>query len=723
MDGLPIRVACLYERDRSAEQQAAYDWCGGSVAVADRISLDSIASGAVNLEQYDAAWWHRDRPVEPTNEAVAEAAEPLRTAIENGFGLVLSLHAMTAVEPLGIDPIGPDAVGTETTTSTAGFLTKAVYERSSVFESFDGRVETRPSGVEQPFARYESVVPERGLILASEVRGDDLLVGHKLVCAWRLGAGGVVGIGSCLGFTDAPDDERGIAQARLIENALVTLSAGEVTSVTDRPATPAETIALRESLAGDHHRPTYHLAAPANWLNDPNGLIHHDGKYHIFYQYNPAGPFHGTIHWGHAVSRDLLRWEDAPTALAPSIDGPDRDGCWSGCAVVDDDGTLTAIYTGGEGRDQLPCLATAGSALERWEKASDNPVITEVPTAPALLSTGDWAAEFRDHCVWRDDGTWYQLIGAGLADGGGTALLYRGETLRDWEYVGPLFVGDWEPPGTVWECPELLDFGDTQVLHVSNYRDVWYFVGEVDLETPDFAERRREKLDYGDFYAPQSLEAADGRYLMWGWLQETRDLGAQWRAGWSGMLSVPRELDLHPDGRLRQRPAAELAALRKRRARDGDIRLKAGQRRAVDLDDNAAEIRMEIDLDPGATFELGLFESPALSERTRVRYAGDELVVDRSLSSHDPAATSDERRMPVADGPLSLCAYVDRSSIELFANEHRCLTTRVYPTNPAADGVSIGAHGGAVSIRNVGMWELESTFPAGGGAARSTRRQ
>src|SRR5215475_5990469 len=87
--------------------------------------------------------------------------------------------------------------------------------------------------------------------------------------------------------------------------------------------------------ANDPHRPRYHFLPPANWLNDPNGLIQWNGEYHMFYQYNPNGPFHGTIHWGHAVRTDLVHWRHLPVALAPEPGTADEDGCWSGVAVDD----------------------------------------------------------------------------------------------------------------------------------------------------------------------------------------------------------------------------------------------------------------------------------------------------------------------------------------------------------------------------------------------------
>ena len=160
------------------------------------------------------------------------------------------------------------------------------------------------------------------------------------------------------------------------------------------------------SIESDHQRPRYHFLPPANWLNDPNGLIQWNGHYHMFYQYNPNGPFHGTIHWGHAISDDLVHWEHLPIALAPTPGGPDEDGCWSGCAV-DDDGVPTLIYSGPAGRAQRACLATSADGLLTWQKYPGNPIIPAPPPGMHLVG-------FRDHSVWREDDGWYQLIGAGI---------------------------------------------------------------------------------------------------------------------------------------------------------------------------------------------------------------------------------------------------------------------------------------------------------------------
>jgi beta-fructofuranosidase len=725
-----LRVATLSLGERTSEQEAAYDSIGGPAV--DHLDLAAVAAGDVRLADYDVCWWHRDRPLDWADDGastLAACADPLADALSAGGGLLLTLHALSAVSELGVDPVPPDATGHETAPAQVGYLAKTVHQEHPAFETFDGRrIHTRAADADTAFARYERVLPARGTVLAAGLRGEDLLVGQHSLVEWQVGPGRVVGAGVGFSFANARDFECAAAQERLVENLLVALGSGRYPDFTDRPTTGEGFERLRAALADDHHRPRYHFAPPANWLNDPNGLVHHDGVYHLYYQYNPAGPAHGTIHWGHATSEDLVHWTDRPVALTPDPAGPDRDGCWSGC-FVDDDGTPTLLYTGGRDRRQLPCLATAATDdLTQWEKHDDNPVIETVPDDLPVLATEHWEAEFRDHCVWRDGETWYHLIGSGVTDVGGTALLYRGTRLDEWEYVGPLLTGDWEGAGPVWECPELLDFGEKQLLHVSNYASVHYFVGEADLSTPAFTVESEGRLDYGDFYAPQTMTDETGRRLMWAWVPEARGVEPQWAAGWSGLMTLPRVVDLDGDDRLRQRPAPELESLRGEGVSETG-ELSPDERTTLPLSGNAYELDLTLRRTPGATLELVLFESPARTERTVVRWDGDELVVDRSQSSHGHGAEEGEQRLPLAratddavdehahvtDGgsrpgdELSLRAFVDGSVVELFVDGSRCLTSRVYPTRRDAEGVSLVARDGTVSV-DVDAWELDAAF-------------
>jgi len=700
------RVGCLYADSCTDEQRAAYDWCSDAFEDADRRPLAEVTP-----TDYDVLWWHRDERFDE-RALPEERAAALSEYVRDGGTLLLTLRSMAAVESLGIDAVGPDATGWEEIAEPTGHLWKSLYADHPIQDDFDTlRVHTRGAGVTAPYARYESVLPESGDVLASTLRGERDAVSQMAVVSWEPGDGRVLGIGSSVAFAQPTHDVCRMNRETLVENSLAYLADGERHPLTGRPADAAALGRWRERLADDPNRPAYHVTPPANWLNDPNGLIHWNGRYHLFYQYNPAGPFHGTIHWGHAVSDDLVHWEDRPVALSPSPDGPDRDGCWSGCAV-DDDGVATVLYTGGRDKRQLPCIATAADdGLTSWDKDPENPIIEELPTDPEVLRTEDWEGEFRDHCVWREDGTWYQLIGAGMEGGGGAALLYESADLRDWEYRGPILAGDRDTAGTVWECPELLDFGDRQLLHVSNYEDVVYFLGTY--EDGEFDAERRDKLDHGDFYAPQSMWTDDGRVLTWGWLPEARDLGAQWDAGWSGALSLPRELSLADDGGLCQRPAPELTELRGDETSRDAVRLGPGDTERLPVDSRTFELRATVRLEDAEAVELRVLESPDGTERTPIRYTSEsEVAVDRTSSSENPQATVDTQSMRVTpyDAPLSLRVFVDGSVVEVFANERHCLTSRVYPTREDATGVSLAAEGGRATVASLNVWELQRAW-------------
>jgi beta-fructofuranosidase len=705
MTDMRIRVAFVYTGGRSPEQTAAVEWAQRAGFDVTWYPVADIVAGTESLSAFDVCWWHADEL--PSLEAGNDLGGVLREFVRDGGGLVLSLAAMATVEDLGIDPVAPDAVGPDHENQPTGPLIKAVYDDHPFCSPLSSRRPVTRGPTEVTLARYDSVLPQRGEVVASTVRADHDVPDLVTCVTWSLGSGAVLGIGDGLVFeSDAGDIEQRDRLARAV------LSNVAEVSVPTRPETSEEVAALRDHFDDDHHRPAYHLSTPGNWLNDPNGLVQWNGRYHVFYQYNPGGPYHDTIHWGHAVSDDLLNWEDKPVALAPSPDGPDRDGCWSGCAV-DDDGTATILYTGGRGRKQLPCLATTDDPdLCTWEKDPENPIIDELPSRPDVRSTEHWEGEFRDHCVWQEGSTWYQLIGAGMTDGSGVVLLYESEDLREWEYSGPILSGDEESTqNTVWECPELLDLGSKQLLHVSNYETVIYFLGTFDSER--FEPECRGTLDHGDYYAPQSMATDDGRQLTWGWLPEGRDVSAQWDAGWSGTLSLPRELSLASDGRLRQRPARELAELRGARDHRERIELNDGDTVEPETTGHRVELSAQVSLVDAEAVELTVLEAPDGSEKTTIRYTRDnELVVDRSESSADPRATSDNQRMTVTpyDERLDLRVFVDGSVVEIFANERHCLTSRVYPTSEDATGISVTAIGGRAQLSKLDVWELASVW-------------
>ena len=755
-----VRLAVLTDGTNGPAVRRAAD----RVADAEPVALASLPDR--DLAAYDAVWWHREEPLateswsllasgqgEPDRtvpddaDLFAPVRETLRAFVADGGGLLLSAHALTAVPALGIDTVGPDAVGCDEPEHPTGYLPTTVSHDHPLFDGFDDRVTVAGPGVLAPFARYEAVLPDRGAVLAAAHYGDEDDYHGKVAVEWRVGDGAVFGLGGalCPGVGDGYDRQR----RRLLRNAVTALGRDGVLPPADRsegdavgsdtvdsetvdgteradgttrpparPASPSGFQQLRERLADDHHRPAYHFAPPANWLNDPNGLLRWNDRYHLFYQYNPAGPFHDTIHWGHAVSDDLLHWEDRPVALAPDPDGPDRDGCWSGCAVSDG-GTATLLYTGGRDREQLPCLATTTQpGLDDWEKDDTNPVIDGAPEPLDVYRSADWDAEFRDHCVWRAGDRWYQLIGSGVDDGRGAVLLYESDDLREWAYVGPLLVGEGPRGAPVWECPELLRFGDGgSLLHVSDEDRVAFFFGRSDLDTPSFRVRERGLLDHGDFYAPQSLwDDANDRYLTWGWLPEARDAAAQWDAGWSGLLSLPRVITPAVN-HIRQEPAAEVTQLRTERLATVDRTLAGGAYERL-CRGRGVEVTGTVSLDGATEAGIVVRESAAGAERTPIRYTGETVTVDRRATSVEPGTTdealsaqtaAEPLSAPTADGPLEIRAFVDGSVVELFVDGRHCLTTRIYPTDPDADRLSVFTRGGDAAV-DLDVWQLENVW-------------
>ena len=469
----------------------------------------------------------------------------------------------------------------------------------------------------------------------------------------------------------------------------------------------------------DPHRPRYHFLPPENWMNDPNGMIQWKGRYHMFYQYNPNGAFWGTIHWGHAMSTDLVHWTHLPLALAPTPDGPDASGCFSGCAV-NNNGVATIVYTGVQGADyepQVPCVAiSTDDDLRVWTKYSSNPVIAASPLGADQVG-------FRDHSAWREGDIWYQVIGSGIKGVGGAALLYRSVDLLHWEYMHPLCVGDvhvTEPvwTGPMWECPLFLNLGDKRALIVSvwDHQTLYTVVMVGSYIDHRFTPETAYKLDFGNnyFYAPQALVDDTGRILMWGWIQEGRSIAAQITAGWSGVMSLPRVVSLRPDGLLKLEPAPEVAMLRGEHCHFADITLAPSATSVLDgVRGDCLELIVEIERGDATAIGFKLRCSPDNTEQTLLvyDYASGTLTIDNSHSSTAIDTIRDIRSGVFALDPgesLQLHIFLDCSVIEVFANDRACLTGRAYPSHSHEDslGIDVFAQGGSATLKTLDIWEM-----------------
>lgn len=457
-------------------------------------------------------------------------------------------------------------------------------------------------------------------------------------------------------------------------------------------------------------RPQFHLSPRTGWMNDPNGFSWYQGKYHLFYQYNPYSTQWDAMHWGHAVSEDLLHWSYLPAAMAP--DQPyDSFGCFSGSAVELSDGKQLLLYTGvrkegGEtGREVQTQCASVGDGLD-YHKYGQNPIIDET-ALPAGLSRND----FRDPKAWREaDGSLRCVVGTCDGEHLGRILLFSSPDGFDWKFEGVLAENDGRL-GRMWECPDFFPLDGKHVLLVSpqdmlpegfeyhNGNGTVCMIGHYHEESKRFVPEVDQAIDYGiDFYAPQTTLAPDGRRVMIGWMQnwDTCNLARDEKRQWFGQMTLPRELSIQ-NGRLYQRPIRELEQHRSGKVEyknvelQGNLVLNGIRGRMVDV---------EMTIRPG--------DGDRLYQKFAVRFAQDRqyrtalsfrphesvLKIDRKFSGSRRAYIHQRRCLaPSQNGELKLRVILDRFSVEVFVNDGEQVMTATITTDASAGGISFFADG------------------------------
>ena len=460
-------------------------------------------------------------------------------------------------------------------------------------------------------------------------------------------------------------------------------------------------------------RPVFHLTPWVGWMNDPNGFSWYKGQYHLFYQYHPYGTEWNAMHWGHAVSRDLLHWTYLPAALAP--DAPyDSFGCFSGSAIELPDGRQLLLYTGvrKEGGDkgkeyQTQCVAV-GDGLN-YRKYAQNPVLGK-GDLPEGLSPYD----FRDPKIWRRaDGGYRCVVGARRMDKRGVLLLFDSEDGFKWRYKSVLAENDGRF-GLMWECPDFFPLDGKDVLFVSpqdmlpegfeyhNGNGTVCQIGTFDEESGRFTAEHDQAIDYGiDFYAPQTILTPDGRRVMIGWMQNwdtCKNTGYEDRL-YFGQMSLPRELSIR-GGRLYQQPVRELEQYRSAPAEYRDVAVGSGEITLPGVEGRSVE--MDIRIRPE--------DAEKVYHKFTMRFAQDDryysilsyrpheslLKIDRKFSGSRRAYIH-QRRCQVAQrgGEIRLRVILDRFSVEVFINDGEQVMTATILTDPSARRICFEADGKA----------------------------
>lgn len=456
----------------------------------------------------------------------------------------------------------------------------------------------------------------------------------------------------------------------------------------------AQTNGEAEKEFDEPFRPQFHFTPPANWMNDPNGMVYYDGEYHLFYQYHPESTVWGPMHWGHAITTDLVHWEHMPVALEPDKLGT----IFSGSAVIDHQNTsglgkpdqpaMVAIYTyhDAEGEKagridyQTQGIAYSTDKGRTWEKYEGNPVLKN----PGIR-------DFRDPKVsWvtSEDGNGKWIMTLAVKD---KISFYSSPNLLDWTHESD-FNPDWAAYGGVWECPDLFPLTDNDgeekwVLLVSinpggpnGGSATQYFIGDFDGSNFIVESSEVKWLDFGaDNYAGVSwsdIPENDGRRLFIGWMSNWMYADAVPTENWRSAMTIPRSLELVKSGDefiVASRPVKELEKLR------SSSEKITGEN--IDLKEELVELL----LTPLAD-DFSIEFSNAAGEKTIVKKEGNQLILDRTQSGRTEFSDgfAESHSAPIMLSEVDLVrVYLDRSSIEVFINDGELVMTDVvFPTEP-----------------------------------------
>lgn len=473
-------------------------------------------------------------------------------------------------------------------------------------------------------------------------------------------------------------------------------------------------VAESKHLLVDQYRLHYHFMGEFGWINDPNGFVQYKGEYHLFYQYHPYQPVWGPMHWGHAVSKDLIEWRHLPVALAPDQEY-DRDGCFSGSAIEHKD-SLYLLYTGHimTGPDitkdyyQVQNLAISQDGI-LFTKDAHNPVIN-TDQIPAHTSQKD----FRDPKVFERNGQFYMVLGSNDDQGKGLILLYRSVDLHTWEYMNVMAQSD-GTLGDNWECPDVFDLDGIDVLMMSpqrmspqgnNYHNLHstvYMLGKLDTDTGIFDYKQYIPIDYGfDFYACQTTLDQQGRRIMIGWMDSWEALmPTQNGHHWAGAMTLPREV-IRDGERLLFRPVAELEQSRLEGLHAESFEVQGQQ--VLDYRGESYEIELNIDVSKSEEFAIHLRTGEA--ETTVLSYSPLEQLFrfNRDQSGIGPGG---ERiaSLTTPEGQLHLRIFVDLSSVEVFLQDgEKVMTGRIYP-QPESQGIALYSNG-ITQVQSLHIWNL-----------------
>lgn len=484
-----------------------------------------------------------------------------------------------------------------------------------------------------------------------------------------------------------------------------------------------------ERYADDILRPSFHGMPSGAWTNETHGAVYYNGKYHVFFQKNPNGPYMSRLNWGHIVSDNLYKWEEDPTAISPE-EAYDKKGCWSGCVFTDDEltgGKPNIFYTAVDyGRATIAQAQPADDDLLTWTKKSGNPVINGRPNG--------LTDDFRDCYVFRNGTDLYMIVGSSKNGVGVTTLHKYDKSTKTWSNDGKLFFSgsNANQDGTFWEMPNITKIGDKWLFTATPLNTgvgvrTLYWTGSInadgtfapDSRTPKTVEMAGFSKDGYGLLSPTIFQK-DGKTLMLGIVPDKLSASENYKMGYAHTYSLPREISLDSKGNLIQKPFSGLAAMR------SETSFKM-----TDFD-----LTAEKDLDPvqGRSLELSAKFVVGNGDFGFSFLGNGEQKVTLVYSPNTGMLSLDMRGInrivndgvfggvynyalptPVAVGEeMTLKVFVDHSIIDIFVNDTYAASVRVFPRDVDAVKATAFVKNGSVKMTSLEAYVLDETRVASG---------
>lgn len=480
-------------------------------------------------------------------------------------------------------------------------------------------------------------------------------------------------------------------------------------------------------------RPQFHFTPEEKWMNDPNGMVYYEGEYHLFYQHNPHDNEWGPMYWGHAVSKDMVKWEHLDIALEPDELGT----IFSGSAVVDwndttgffdDSDGLVAIFTHNGDKGQQQSIAYSKDNGRTWKKFEGNPVIP---------NDGE-IKDFRDPKVfWHEDTKkWVMAIAAGKK-----VMFYNSSDLIEWEYLSEFGEGI-GAQGGVWETPDLfelpvdgdpdnmrwvleVDIGDGAIAGGSGAQ---YFIGTFDGTTFSSDQEADEInwLDYGaDFYAAQSfsdIPESDGRRIMIAWMSNWLYANQVPTESWRSATSFPRVMELKTTERgelkLFQSPVEELNNIIEESIfsiENQDVDVSDAPSLLEDIQADVFQLKAEIEMDQMVDFGFKIRKSEERAEETIIGYSHQEqeFFVQRNQTEEGYFSPYFDGRhsIPVNDEKtIDIQVLVDQSSVEVFIQDGEYVITDIIFPSDESQEIEFYLETGSVHVKSLEIQPIQSVW-------------